>query len=188
VPIEAELKAYVRNPDHVRDALTALSPERVSVYRDTYLDLPDHSLDNTGRELRIRLIEQADSTRCVLTYKDPAVHASGSKPEYETEVADADAVLAILTALGHIQLIAITKYCRNYRFTRDGRDLLATLVHVPELDGTFLEIETVVAETRDVDSALTVIRRVLADLGITETDLTTELYTDAVRERRQVIG
>ena len=58
---------------------------------------------------------------------------------------------------------------RNYRFTRDGRDLLATLVHVPELDGTFLEIETVVAETRDIDSALTA-----------------ELYTDAVRERRQM--
>jgi adenylate cyclase, class 2 len=186
VPVEAELKAHVRNPDHVRNALTALSPEQVSVYRDAYLDLPDHSLNNAGRELRVRLIEQADSTRCVLTYKDAAVHASGSKPEHETEVADADTVLAILTALGYIRLIAFTKYCRNYRFTRDGLNLLATLVHVPELDDAFLEIEAVVARTQDVDSALTVIRRVLADLGIAEIDLTAELYTDAVRERRQV--
>jgi len=186
MPVEAELKAHVRNPDHVRKALTMLSHEQVSVYRDTYLDLPDHSLDSAGRELRIRLTEQADSTRCVLTYKDAAVHASGSKPEYETEVADADTVLAILTTLGYIRLIAFTKYCRNYRFTRDGRDLLATLVYVPELDDTFLEIETIVAETQEVDSALTVIRRILADLSITETDLTKELYTDAVRERRQV--
>jgi adenylate cyclase class 2 len=186
VPIEAELKAHVHNADHVRKVLATLSPEQVNVYRDTYLDFPDHSLDSAGRELRVRLIEQAaGDARCVLTYKDAPVHVSGSKPEYETEVADADAMLSILTALGYIRLIAFTKHCRNYRFTRDGRDLLATLVHVPELDGTFLEVEAIVAETADVDSALTVVRRILSDLGISTTDLTTTSYTDAVRQHRQ---
>jgi len=61
--------------------------------------------------------------------------------------------------------------------------MLATVVTVPELDGTFVELETMAAED-DVDAALADIRAVLADLGIGEEDLTTEQYTDAVLEAR----
>jgi adenylate cyclase class 2 len=79
--------------------------------------------------------------------------------------------------------IAFEKRCRNYQFTASGRRMLATLVRVPEIDGTFLEVETLVDED-DVRSALDDVRDVLAELGIAEEDLTTELYTDAVAARR----
>jgi hypothetical protein len=39
-------------------------------------------------------------------------------------------------------LVSFEKHCTNYRFRVEGRDLLATVVTVPELDGTFLELET----------------------------------------------
>jgi adenylate cyclase class 2 len=55
---------------------------------------------------------------------------------------------------------------------------------VPEIDGTFLEVETIVVE-EDVTAALDDIRAVLADLGIGPEDLTRELYTDAVAARRR---
>ncbi|MEW2163876.1 hypothetical protein AB0912_12885 [Streptomyces sp. NPDC007084] len=40
----------------------------------------------------------------MLTFKDAAVdEESGSKPEHETEVAEADAVHAVLRGLGHVE-------------------------------------------------------------------------------------
>ncbi|MFJ3854829.1 hypothetical protein ACIPRL_01280 [Streptomyces sp. NPDC090085] len=54
---------------------------------------------------------------------------------------------------------------------------------MPELDGTFLELETLVEE-KDVPRALADIRETLAELGIGEADLTRQLYTDAVKARR----
>ncbi|MGH3780951.1 MAG: hypothetical protein ACRDRO_10085 [Pseudonocardiaceae bacterium] len=110
--------------------------------------------------------------------------ASGSKPEHETAVEDADVLVTVLTALGVEQVIAFEKRCVNYRFTAQGRDLLATVVTVPELAGrTFIELETV-ADPGDVDAALDVVRSVLGELGIEDSDLTTHAYTDAVATRR----
>ncbi|WP_323182097.1 hypothetical protein [Streptomyces sp. NBC_00424] len=56
----------------------------------------------------------------------------------------------------------------------------ATLVRVPEIEGTFLELGTLTGED-DVATALDDVRAVLYELGITPEDLTRELHTDAVR-------
>lgn len=70
----------------------------------------------------------------------------------------------------------------NYRFTALERDLLATVVTVPELEGqTFIELETM-TEADEVDEALDIVWSVL---GISENDLTTETYTDAVTAQRR---
>ena len=90
---------------------------------------------------------------------------------------------AILRRLGYVMSAELTKRCVNYRFEVSGRRILATVVTVPELGGTFLEVETL-AEPADLDAALDVVRQVLADLGVTDDELTGELYTDAVRAAR----
>ena len=89
----------------------------------------------------------------------------------------------ILRALGLEHLVAFEKHCANYRFTAKGRDMLATVVTVREIDGTFLELETLAAED-DLAAALGDVRAVLGELGIGEDDLTTEQYTDAVMRAR----
>jgi adenylate cyclase, class 2 len=61
--------------------------------------------------------------------------------------------------------------------------MLATMVTVPEIDGTFLELETLADET-SLAAALSDVRAVLGELGIGEDDLTTEQYTDAVMRAR----
>ncbi|WP_155058893.1 class IV adenylate cyclase [Streptomyces blattellae] len=183
--IEAELKARVHAPEAVMRQLDDRAVVRIEVYRDTYYDRPDGSLEKAGEELRVRTVHGADGTRTVLTYKGAAVDAeSGSKPEHETSVEDADQAHAILRGLGHVELIAFEKRCRNYDFTAHGRQMLATLVRVPEIDGTFLEVETLVDEA-DVPAALDDIRAVLAELGIGSEDLTRETYTGAVAARRR---
>jgi adenylate cyclase, class 2 len=182
--IEAELKERVHDPDTLRARLRRLASEEISLYRDTYYDRPGRELTAQGRELRVRVMETSGVRRAVLTYKEPAADAaSGSKPEHETKVADAAVVDEILHALGLEHLVAFEKHCANYRFTAKGRDMLATTVTVPEIDGTFVELETL-ADEAGLAAALGDIRAVLGELGIAEDDLTTEQYTDAVMRAR----
>jgi adenylate cyclase, class 2 len=108
---------------------------------------------------------------------------TGSKPETEVEVSDGRAVDEIRPALGFTHLVTFEKHCVNYSFRAAGRDIMATVVTVPELEGTFIEVETM-AEDGDVGPALALVRSVLANLGIADVDLTTELYTEAVMRRR----
>jgi adenylate cyclase class 2 len=183
VVIEAELKAVVRDPEHVMAELDKRATGRPEVYQDTYYDDLTGTLAREDRELRVRTVHSQDDTRSVLTYKGARVHASGSKPEHETRVDDPEAVHAMLRGLGYVPAIAFEKRCRNYSFTAAGREMLATLVRVPELDGTFLEVETM-ADEGELAAALDDVRQVLAELGIGEQDLTTEQYTDAVAGRR----
>jgi len=46
------------------------------------------------------------------------------------------------------------------------------------------EVETLTGDQDDLSAALNDIRAVLGQLGITEADLTSELYTDAVMRHR----
>lgn len=64
-----------------------------------------------------------------------------------------------------------------------GLDVLATVATVPELDGAYLEVETLVPETV-VTAALADLRALLVELGVAREELTTELYTEAVAARR----
>ncbi|MFE0374434.1 class IV adenylate cyclase [Streptomyces inhibens] len=183
--IEAELKARVHNPEYVMGQLDRTAEGRVEIYQDTYYDDPSGSLGAQDQELRIRTVHGPDSTRSVLTYKGSRLDPeSGSKPEHETRVDDPEAVHAMLRGLGYVPAIAFQKRCRNYEFSSRGRSLLATLVQVPEIEGTFLEVETMVPEEKELPSALADIRAVMGELGIHTNDFTTELYTDAVAARR----
>ncbi|HUR07864.1 MAG TPA: class IV adenylate cyclase [Nonomuraea sp.] len=211
MPIEAEIKARVRRPEAIREAMRGRADAEVRVYTDAYYDAPGHPLTASGRELRIRTVttsaagrdhgpnppatasnrsHRAETTTTVsghtiLTYKAPSVHeATGSKPESKTEVSDPEALDAILRGLGYEPVISYEKQCTNWSYSTSGRRLLATLVTVPDLDGTFLEIETLTEDPSDLPEALAVVRAEMLALGIEEHDFTTELYTEAVARSR----
>jgi adenylate cyclase, class 2 len=182
--IEAELKARVRDPERLREQLSGLAAGEDSIYRDVYYDWPGRQLTTAGRELRVRRIATAGGERSILTYKDPAVDlASDSKPEHESAISDAAAVEAMLRGLGLVPFVAFEKHCTNYRFTARGRDMLATVVRVPELEGTFLEVETMATEDTTT-VALADVPAVLDQLGVTDAELTSEQYTEAVINAR----
>lgn len=187
--IEAELKARVRDPARVRQLLRQRAPEEASVYSDAYFDTPHRDLTRDGRELRVRVVRTSSTATTVLTYKGAAVESvSGSKPETETTAGDPDALHSILTGLGFEVVIGFDKHCLNYRFTLGGRSVLATLVRVPELAATYLEVESLVDTEAEIHPALGTIRTFLAELDIGPTDETTETYTDAVAARRRRHG
>ena len=182
--IEAELKARVTDPEALSQALARLASGEPSTYRDVYYDYPAGNLTASGRELRVRVVETAGTGRTILTFKEPAAdEASQSKPEHETTAASAGVLDVVLSALGLVHMVAFEKHCVNYRFTAKGRDMLATLVTVPEISGTFIELETM-ADEDDLSAALADVRAVLSDLRISDDALTTDTYTDAVMRAR----
>jgi adenylate cyclase, class 2 len=182
--IEAELKATVSDPGALSRALGRLALGEPSTYRDVYYDDPAGTLTASGRELRVRVVETAATGRTILTYKEPAAdEASQSKPEHETTAASAEVLDTVLSALGLVHMVAFEKRCVNYRFTARGRDMLATVVTVPEIGGTFIELETM-ADHDDLGPALGDVRAVLAELGIGADALTTDTYTGAVMRAR----
>lgn len=182
--IEAEYKARLDDPDAVRAKLKERAQaERVS-YRDVYFDAADRTLGRADREFRLRTISGVNGTHHLLTFKDAAVDTvTGSKPEFETIVGEREPMEEIIERLGYAPTIELTKQCENFRFVAAGRELLASIVTVPELDGTFLELETQ-ASKKDLQAVLADLREVLSELGVSEDQLTTELYTDAVADKR----
>lgn len=182
--IEVELKARVRDTESVLAHLKSRSDGRASTYRDTYYDYPDRRLGNAGRqELRIRVIEEDERTHAVWTFKG-AMLDEASTPEYETDIAEPEAAQAILSQLGLEPVIAYTKHCVNFVFDRESYHVKATVVNVPELDGTFLEVETLVEDEADVGGARQVISDVLAALNLHEPDLEPTFYVDMVASQR----
>jgi adenylate cyclase, class 2 len=182
--IEVELKARLDFPDEVRARLrNNCSPEKAT-YHDMYLDLGSGGLEAAGQELRIRTVKTVAGICHVLTCKGSPVGGSGSKPEWETRVGSSEVIRQILAQLGYRPTITLTKHCENYRFNYQSRQIIATLVTVPELSGTFLEVETQ-AEPMDLDGALATVRMVFVELGVTEREFTDELYTTSVGAARQ---
>ena len=107
MPVEAELKARVRDAGRLRAALGARAEEQIAVYRDRYFDSADGSFAAAGHELRIRTVEAGSDVRHIMTFKAPALdQASGSKPEHETPVGDPEAAEAIITGLGQAPRMA----------------------------------------------------------------------------------
>jgi len=141
MPIEVELKARVQDADALLRRLRDKSDGQPSTYRDTYYDWPDRRLGNAGRqELRIRVIEADSETKALWTFKGAMLDAA-STPEFETMVTEPDMAQAILAQLGLEPVIAYTKHCVNFTFESDHHRVKASVVQVPELEGTFLEIE-----------------------------------------------
>ncbi|HSV68081.1 MAG TPA: class IV adenylate cyclase [Mycobacteriales bacterium] len=182
--IEAELKARVGDRDQILALLGARVTPEPATYADTYYDTPDSSLAAADRELRVRLAVRQGLTRCHLTYKEAAVPGTGAKPEHETRVDDPSILSTVFRVLGLVVLTQLTKHCHNYRFDAHGYRMLATVVSVPELAESFVEVETLVPAAGDVPAALAAIRLLLAELGLGEADLDTRAYTDMVRRAR----
>jgi adenylate cyclase, class 2 len=73
--------------------------------------------------------------------------ASGSKPDHETGSRMPTCWSPCSSHSASSKSSRSEKRCVNYRFTAQGRDLLATVVTVPELAGrTFLELETLTTQ------------------------------------------
>ena len=154
-PREIEAKFRVHDRPALEERLRALggSPGLLEEEVNLLLDDASRSLMAGGRALRVRTA----NGRGLLTFKGPASYAGGLKARLELEsgVADPEAVLALLDALGFRPQFRYEKRRTPWRFGDPARPLV--VVDETPL-GLFAEIEGEEAA----------VRALAAELGVPE--------------------
>lgn len=137
---ETEAKFRVESHEPVRECLRRLDAEPLGAVLETnhILDRPDGSLRRSGCGLRVRETVNSEGRRAVtLTFKGPVVAGPyKSREELEAGISDAAPILAILKAMGYVELLAFQKRRESWKLG-DCRIELDQPPHI----GLFVEIE-----------------------------------------------
>jgi adenylate cyclase class 2 len=183
--IEAELKFVVTDADGLRDCLDQYGPQRDLRYQDQYFTHDVLQFKKQDAEFRLRAITEAHRLqRTVMTYKGGIIdEATQSKSEYEAEIRDQREMRILLESMGFRCYIEFTKVCQDYRFSVEGHDIGATIVSLEEVDGTWIEIESIVDESA-LRAELEWLEHFSTTLGLAADDRTTARYEDAVASAR----
>ncbi|MBK8270734.1 MAG: class IV adenylate cyclase [Planctomycetes bacterium] len=141
MPTELESKLRVDSHEPVREKLRAAAAAYVGRVKETnrILDTDDGRLLNSGCGLRIRRVEILDGNgpKATVTFKGPRVVGKfKQREEWETQLDDADAMTAILAALGFKDRILFEKRRETWRLG----ECTIELDDVAQL-GLFVEVE-----------------------------------------------
>lgn len=146
MPVELEAKISIESHAPVRDALRNAGATYIGRVLETnhLLDREDNSLRDTGCGLRVRTTQVLDGSGpgATMTFKGPKQPgAFKQREEHETQVADADAALAILRGLGNTRELVFEKRRETWRMN----NCTIELDELPVL-GCFVEVEGESAE------------------------------------------
>ena len=137
-PVESEIKLRMSGPGPAREAVARLGATLVRPRHfedNVLLDDARGTLAGSGRTLRLRRTEAG----AVLTFKGPRQDREGVKSRQEIEASlpagEADALLAVLRAVGFAPVFRYQKYRETYAW----QDVEIVVDETPV--GTFLEIE-----------------------------------------------
>lgn len=177
--LEIEAKLRVPDLDATRSRLEKVGARRLGRYveSNTILDRADHSLRRGGCGLRVRSMRtlEGETAAATVTFKGPVQPgAVKRREEIETEIADADAMLSMLAALGYETVLSFRK--RRERWVM--KDCHVELDDVPLL-GTFVEIE---------GPSESAIRSVQKSLGLGREKHVTKGYVGLLADRCREIG
>ena len=185
---EVELTAIVKNKADVLQKLKvfAKEPAHEVTYDDLYFDKKSE-LHTQESELRLRKKSYPESGKTThwLTLKEaPFDQKTRSKPEFETKITDFEATKVIFEKLGYELVISYAKHCRFYYARFKNLNLEISVVQLPELSDTFIEIEAQTENLEETDAYFDVLYDFLKEIGMSENDLTTLQYQDLVKESR----
>ena len=186
---EVELTAIIRNKEEVLKQLEkrAPAPAEEVIYDDIYFD-KKNELKEHDCELRLRKksYPKSGKTTYWLALKEaPFDLKTRSKPEFETEITDFESVQAIFKGLGYKNDIQYIKKCLFYKVNFQQTDLEISVVELPELTETFIEIEAQAEKLKQTKALFEVLYNFLNELGMDSDDLTVMQYQDAVRQSRK---
>src|SRR4051794_40232372 len=111
--LEVELKSVVDDLERRRAAIEAAGAKLVFAGRleDRRYDTTERTLNAEDQVLRVRVYRDSHGSRAELDWKGRTRREGGYKlrEELETQVADGDALVAILDKLGYVVTIAIDR-------------------------------------------------------------------------------
>jgi adenylate cyclase class 2 len=176
---EIEAKIRVVSPDAFCRAIEARRlPCAGTVFEANRLfDDAGETLRARGAALRLRVErpEGGGPERARLTYKGPQAESDLKiRPEFETEVGDAEALTRVLEALG----LGETFYYEKRRTTWHAGTCEVTLDEVPHL-GWFAEVEGPTEEA---------VRQALRSLGLDQEPTITASYIHLLHDRLEELG
>lgn len=182
--LEIELKAWVSDPDCLREVLTARAGPGVPYDKqDTYYRAPESA---GAFEFRIR----RSGSGAVLTRKEKRIERGlEMNREQECSIGDPDQLDALVRELGCT--VFARKRKRGWAFTVDG--LTVELSDVEGL-GWFVEIEALVDDGERRPEVETAIRALLSKLGIPQSFIEPVPYTTmladptAAQSRPEAVG
>lgn len=175
--LEVELKSVVDDMTGRRAAVEAAGATLVFAGR-----LEDRRYDTAGRELtsrdhvlRVRVYRDASGSRSQIDWKGPTRREGGYKlrEELEAKVADADALVAILSKLGYEVTIAIDREIVQY----DLGGAMVRFERYPRMDD-LVEVE---GDPAGIERAITV-------LGMPRAGFTSDRLPDFARRFEERTG
>jgi adenylate cyclase, class 2 len=165
-PLEAECKFRVDNFDQTRQGLASMGARFVGreEHRDTYLRHPSRDFRATDEALRIREVNGEP----YITYKGP--RRTGPikiRPEMELPLMPntVDDWLQIWNHLGFTLALTVHKTRDVFELEFNARKVVVTLDHVESL-GDFVEIERILLNDSEVESAERDIQSIATQLGL----------------------
>lgn len=180
--IECEIKLKIENPKDIKEKLVNLSfVEYDSLTEtDTYFDNTNGDIRSNDKALRIResVNHTTGCTYSQINFKDKKLdNRSMSRPEYESEIADADTMAKILSCLGYTPVSPEVK--KNRTILRSS-SINACIDSVEGL-GYFLELETFANNEAEKDEALLKLEEILKKIGYKMSDTTKTSYLTALQ-------
>lgn len=196
--IEVEIKIKIGEEEAVEEKLLKQGFRKITqiLEIDTYFDNDKQEIRGGDKALRLRetkRIEQADidfasakkdsqNIKVEINFKGPKLdQAFASRPEFETQVKDAESMRMILQALGYEK---VEPQVVKKRIMYVKENVTACLDHVENL-GAFLELEILIDCKSQKEAALAEIRELITLLGYSMDDTTARSYLSQLQGRRE---
>ena len=183
--LEVELKASLEgiSPAHIEEKWHSLGfvPATSQQESDTYYSGVDRDFHETDEALRLRrrrLLPDGPS-QCLITYKGPKMsRASRTRREYEVAVSDGETAARLMESLGHRPVLTVKKVRRELK---KGSVTLC----LDEVDGLgrFLELENLVTDGGDRDTAERALLDLLDLLGVSRDRLIRASYLEMLLQK-----
>ena len=182
---EIELKAWVENPEKLRDFLTEIygKPE-VLDKSDIYYLYPKQDDAHFGQPVRLR---KENGLNIVTLKKKSYVNGIEINDEIEFKVDEPENFLKFLELSGASSWIRKTKKGWKFKVNEENSSDGRTLIELCEVStlGWFIEIETVVEspDQSQIEQAEARIRSVLKKSGVAEEKIEPRCYSDLLIEK-----
>ena len=177
--IEVEVKFRVPNLEEIEYQLIewGANLDEIVIQRDHYFNHPSRDFAETDEAFRIR--EEGEST--FLTYKGRKINKkSKTRKEIEIKISQTKEAAEMLELLGFKKVLVVSKQRRIYKLD----DVAWCLDEVDSL-GSFLELEKIVKNNKDIQRTLDNMFKLVAKIGLNPKENITTSYMELLLENEK---
>lgn len=186
--IEVEVKVAVNDKKQLEEQLLKIGFEKGDSLKesDYYFDNEGNHIRKNDTALRVRNCENmtTNKSESFLTFKGPKMDkVSMTRKELETKIENAEIGIEILKSLGYTQIYPVVKQ-RQYFY----RGQVTACVDQVEGLGDFLELEVIVKQESEKETALERVMFLFEELGYPREVLLRRSYLSMLQDKEEDIA